>query len=154
METAFKRSVGELEIQNIWRRSLHLILDCFDKSNPSETVQLNKSTFETFTRSEGCKAKLSTTVNTLDLKSDPTRKRRFPSNKARKDKFSLSEHAFEYKAPNHVMKNTCKSRQKLKRNANGVEEFSKIGETNMVHKTHKHQQEQSLSEELVEVSAK
>ena len=52
------------------------------------------------------------------------------------------------------MKNTCKSRQKLKRNANGVEEFSKIGETNMVHETHKHQQTQSLEEELVKVSEK
>lgn len=73
-KTTFKRSVGELEIQNSWRRSLHLILDCSDKSNPSETVQLNKSTFEIFTRSEGCKAKFSTTVYTLDLKSHPTTK--------------------------------------------------------------------------------
>lgn len=74
-KTAFKRSVGELEIQNIWRRSSHLILDCFDKSNPSKTVQLNKTTFQTFTRSERCKAKLPTTMTTLDLKSQPTRKR-------------------------------------------------------------------------------
>lgn len=30
--------------------------------------------------------------------------------------------------------------------------FSKIDETNVLHKTHKHGQKQSLSEELVEVS--
>lgn len=77
---------------------------------------------------------------------------RCTSNKAKKERFSLAEHAYEYKAHNHVMKNTCKSRQKLKRNANGVDEFSKIGETNIAHKTHKDQQKQSLSEELVEVS--
>lgn len=73
-KTAFKRSIGEFEIQNKWRRNLHLIQDYFDNGNLDETVQLSKSTFETFTRSEGCKAKLSITVNILDLKSDPTRK--------------------------------------------------------------------------------
>lgn len=123
-KTGFQGSVGEWEMQNKWRRTLHLIADYFDNSNPCETVQLNKSTFETFARNQ-LRRNRWYSEHSWSIK-QPSKKKPLPwsvlyQNKARKDRFSLSEHACDYKAHNHVMKNTCKSRQKLKRNANRVE---------------------------------
>ena len=54
--------------------------------------------------------------------------------------------------PRHEKYMQIATKIEAERKSSRTSTFSKIGETNMVHKTHKHRQKQSLSEKLVEVS--